>query len=104
IPMVDRLGVCQRALQASRTTVLVAASLLASACSRPAAAPNAIRLVDRFDARRVEGSPSGTATASMPRTEWRFDGVPPTPQTRPSALGPAGASPAPAAFAATRGW
>jgi arylsulfatase A-like enzyme len=50
--------------------------------------PVAIRLIDLFDAKRVEGSVKPAAT---PRpTIWRFDGAPP--------------SPAPARFAGTRGW
>jgi choline-sulfatase len=84
-----------------RWFALALAAALAPACSRTAAAPDgqkAIRLVDAFDAKLVEGSP-GKPAAPPPRTEWRFDGAPPRPAAPPS--GPA-ASPAP--FAATRGW
>ena len=56
--------------------------------SGPAAAPPAIRLVDVFDANRVQGSAKPAATV-LP-TIWRFDGAPP--------------SPPPAKFAETRGW
>ena len=50
--------------------------------------PVAIRLIDLFDAKRVQGS---AKPASVVRpTIWRFDGAPP--------------SPPPAKFAATRGW
>jgi arylsulfatase A-like enzyme len=51
--------------------------------------PSTIRLVDAFDAKLVDGSPAGPGAAAR-RTEWRFDGPAP--------------SPAPAAFAVTRGW
>jgi arylsulfatase A-like enzyme len=64
-----------------------------SGCSRPTDKPAAIRLVDLFDAKRVEGS-AAPAAASIPRAEWRFDGPPPSPA----------AGPRPAPFAATRGW
>ena len=74
---------------------------LTSACSRSSSGPEgpqAIRLIDGFDAKHVEGSPGQPAKAP-PRTEWRFDGAPPrSPSPAP------GASPSPAPFAATRGW
>jgi hypothetical protein len=69
--------------------VLVLAAWVGSGCSRQAPGPSAVRLVDAFDAKRVEGS-TGVGPARAPRTEWRFDGTPP--------------SPAPAAFADTRGF
>ena len=71
------------------------------ACGRSSAAPDgpkAIRLVDGFDAKRVEGSP-GQPPKAPPRTEWRFDGAPPRPASPPP-----GAKPSPAPFAETRGW
>ena len=82
---------------------LALAAAIASACSRTAAAPDgpkAIRLVDAFDHKLVEGSPATPATPP-PRTEWRFDGGPSRPPAAPSGPGPA---PSPRPFAATRGW
>ena len=69
--------------------VLAFVVLAGSACSRPAPRPRVIRLVDVFDAKQIEGS-SGKTSSARPRTAWRFDGPAP--------------SPAPAAFAATRGF
>ncbi|HVD76201.1 MAG TPA: sulfatase [Vicinamibacteria bacterium] len=77
------------------------AGAIASACSRSASGPDgpkAIRLVDAFDAKQVEGTPGKPAPAP-PRTEWRFDGAPP----RPASPAP-GPAPSPPPFAATRGW
>ena len=77
------------------------AGAIASACSRSASRPDgpkAIRLVDAFDAKQVEGTPGKPAPAP-PRTEWRFDGAPP----RPASPAP-GPAPSPPPFAATRGW
>jgi arylsulfatase A-like enzyme len=71
------------------------------ACSRSSAGPDgpkAVRLVDGFDAKQVEGSP-GQPPKAPPRTEWKFDGAPPPPPSPPP-----GAKPSPAPFAATRGW
>lgn len=74
----------------ARAACLVLGAIATSTC-RPAAVPSkAIRLVDSFDAKLVEGSRGTSAAAAAQRTEWRFDGPAP------------GA--APAAFAATRGW
>lgn len=67
------------------------AAVVAAACSPTPPGPAAVRLVDAFDAKRVEGSSSGGAPAP-PRTEWRFDGPAPSP------------GPSPAPFAATRGF
>src|SRR5262245_28004374 len=66
-------------------------------------APLSIRLVDAFEARRVTGSRPPKAPP-VRRTEWRFDGPPPSPAAPPP--GPAGGPPVPppAALAATRGW
>jgi arylsulfatase A-like enzyme len=77
------------------------AGAIASACSRSASGPDgakAIRLVDAFDAKQVEGTP-GKPAAAPPRTEWRFDGAPPRPGPPPP-----GPAPSPPPFAATRGW
>ena len=78
--------------------MLIAAA--ATACNRPAPdGAKPIRLVDTFDAKRVEGS-SAKAALPVRRTEWRFDGPAPSPPPPP----PAGAKPSPAPFPATRGW
>ncbi len=78
--------------------MLIAAA--ATACNRPARdGAKPIRLVDTFDAKRVEGS-SANAAPPVRRTEWRFDGPAPSPPPPP----PAGARPSPAPFPATRGW
>src|SRR2546428_7275634 len=74
------------AMADSRTTsgsriALVLIVTIASACRRSAAAPDgpkAIRLVDAFDAKLVEGSP-GKPAAAPPRTEWRVAAPPPRP-------------------------
>src|SRR5262245_58305267 len=68
--------------------VLVLGAALGVACARRPSAPATIRLVDAFDAKLVEGS--AHQSASIPRTEWRFDGPAP--------------SPAPKTLAETRGW
>jgi arylsulfatase A-like enzyme len=72
----------------------------AGACSKPAASPHAIMLIDGFDVKMLEDSPP-EAAVRIPRTEWRFDGTPPRTPPRPGA---AAGSPAPAPFAATRGF
>jgi hypothetical protein len=69
---------------------LLVISTVALSCGgrEETAAPLAIRLVDRFDAKSVVDP---VAPAAPPaRTEWRFDGPAPEPP--------------PPAFAATRGW
>jgi hypothetical protein len=93
---------------------------------RPRRGPATIRLVEKFDAKRVEGSPAGSAKDALRRTEWKFDGGPAgkAPNTVTAGAGtktaaqvPMGAQPgapvdrpagapgaAPAAFAATRGF
>jgi arylsulfatase A-like enzyme len=63
----------------------------------PARGPQTIRLVEKFDARAVEGSPAAKPP-SISRTEWRFDGAFPSAPTPPGGVGK------PPAFAATRGW
>jgi len=69
------------------------------ACRRPAEpGPRTIRLVDRFDRTRVEGSPSGLPVSTRLRTEWRFDSA------FPSAPTPGGGVGKPPAFASTRGF
>lgn len=75
--------------------------LLSAACTRPAPAPNAIRLIDGFQAKFVEGG-TGKTPPPLRRTEWKFDG--PAPAPPPAAPGPAGSPPPPPAFPATRGW
>jgi len=80
---------------------LALAATVPCACSRHSggtAGPKAIRLVDAFDHKLVEGSPA-KPPAPPPRTEWRFDGPP-----RPAPPPPPGAKASPAPFAATRGW
>ena len=77
------------------------------ACRRPAEpGPGTIRLVEKFDRARVEGSPSGPAVAALPRTEWRFDGAAPAKGPHPPASPavPPGAGAKPSPFAATRGF
>src|SRR2546425_1156785 len=91
-----------RMTSASRTSFLLVVTI-ASACSRAASGPDgpkAIRLVDAFDAKLVEGS-TGTPAPPPPRTEWRFDGAPPPAAAPSSGPGPA---PSPRPVAATRGW
>jgi len=63
--------------------------------------PGTIRLVEKFDPKKVEGSPSAKAQ-SIPRTEWRFDGA--APVARGATAAPAAPPGKPAPFAATRGW
>src|SRR3989442_14202222 len=78
------------AMADSRTTsgsriALVLIVTIASACRRSAAEPDgpkAIRLVDAFDAKLVEGSP-GKPAAAPPRTEWRVDRAAPRPAPPP---------------------
>jgi arylsulfatase A-like enzyme len=81
-----------------RIDLLLLAAVL-SACGRPAPGPTAIRLVDVFEAKLVEGS-SAKAAVPLRRTEWRFDGPAPSPPPPPTPP----AKPSPAPFAATRGW
>jgi arylsulfatase A-like enzyme len=81
--------------------VVLAVAVSFSGCKRPQeAGQGTIRLVEKFDAKRVEGSPAGGAREEHQRTEWRFDGAPPAAANRPAA----GAGAAPAPFAATRGF
>lgn len=74
---------------------------LTLACTRPAAGPEVVHLIDAFDAKSVQGSPepASAPASAIPRTEWRFDGPPPAAK---SAAGPPAAT-APT-WAATRGW
>ena len=55
--------------------VFVAVSLLGGACSGPSSGEAPIRLVDVFTEETVTGGVASAATP--PRTEWRFDGLPP---------------------------
>jgi arylsulfatase A-like enzyme len=83
-----------------RCAIAIAATLTCT-CSRSSSGPDgpkAIRLVDGFDAKQVEGS-TGTPAPPPPRTEWRFDSAPPR-----AASPPPGPAPSPPPFAATRGW
>ena len=84
-----RAAPARRRWTAGSWAALVLAGTIAPACGREAPRPASVRLVDVFDAKLVEGTSAQKATP-IRRTEWRFDGAPP--------------SPAPAAFAATRGW
>jgi arylsulfatase A-like enzyme len=85
----------------------IAACAACSGAGPSNTAPNAIRLVDLFDAKRVEGVAQSRPTVS--RTEFRFDGpataAAPTPAT-PAPGTPAVGTPTAAAskFAATYGW
>jgi arylsulfatase A-like enzyme len=84
----------------NRLNVVLLAAVTAAACGRPAPPPATVRLIDAFDAKRVEGSPAQPGASAVRRTEWRFDGPAPSPPPRPAA----GPSPSPAPFPATRGW
>jgi arylsulfatase A-like enzyme len=84
----------------NRLKVLLVAAATAAACGRPAQPTAAVRLIDAFDAKLVEGSPAQAGGQTVRRTEWRFDGPAPSPPPRPAA----GPSPSPAPFPATRGW
>jgi arylsulfatase A-like enzyme len=80
---------------------LLLALVTVSACRERAAEPKAIRLIDAFDKKLVEGSPAAApAAAPVRRTEWRFDGPAPSPPPAPAPP----AKPSPAPFPATRGW
>ena len=109
--MVRGLGVCQRVSGSLVAAVITAAVGIAAVagCRRPSErGMGTIRLVERFDPKKVEGTPSAKPP-SIPRTEWRFDGAAaalPAPQGgAPARFAPApgGARPVPA-FPATRGW
>ena len=67
---------------------LVVTSVSCTGSTTTTTGPGPIRLVDMFDAKRVEGSVK--LAAAMRPTIWRFDGPPPLPP--------------PAKFAGTRGW
>jgi arylsulfatase A-like enzyme len=84
---------------AASYSLLALATLFTPACRSPEDGPKSIRLADLFDAKRVEGSPVGPAAAPGRRTEWRFDGPPPSPPAPPPP-----AKPSPPPFPATRGW
>lgn len=73
----------------SRIALALAVGISCSCARSAPPAPATIRLVDAFDVKLVEGSPAKAAAAAS-RTEWRFEGAPP--------------SPAPKAFAETHGW
>jgi arylsulfatase A-like enzyme len=80
---------------------LIPLAVAATACSRSAGdSAMPIRLVDVFDAKRVEGSSAKAALPIRP-TEWRFDG--PAPSLPPPPPPGAPARP-PVPFPATRGW
>ena len=51
---------------------LVATSLSCTSATSPTTTPVAVRLVDLFDAKRVQGS--ARPAAAVPPTIWRFDG------------------------------
>ncbi|HUG52875.1 MAG TPA: sulfatase [Vicinamibacteria bacterium] len=57
-----------------RLIVPLATCGLAFACAGSGGKPAAVRLVDVFDARRVEGS-APTPASTLLRTEWRFTGA-----------------------------
>ncbi|MFI5007900.1 MAG: hypothetical protein ACHQKZ_10695, partial [Solirubrobacterales bacterium] len=61
------------------TPALLMVALATGGCNRPAPAPSAIRLVDAFDTKLVEGTPAKAAASTIRRTEWRFDGPAPSP-------------------------
>jgi arylsulfatase A-like enzyme len=84
---------------APRLATFFIAALLVAGCRRPEAERKAIRLIDVFDTKLVEGS-AAQAAAPVRRTEWRFDGPAPSPPPPP----PPPARPSPPPFPATRGW
>jgi arylsulfatase A-like enzyme len=55
----------------------VCALLASGAACAPSLPPDVLRLADVFEAERVAG-PAAPAGAIPPRTEWRFDGPPPS--------------------------
>ena len=57
----------------ARAPLWLVLAALCAACGRPAPGPGTTRLVDVFDRKMVSGG-AATATAPLPRTEWRFDG------------------------------
>src|SRR5687767_4499192 len=67
---------------------VVVSALSCSGAPPTASKPVAIRLVDLFDAKRVQGSVK--PESAVQPTIWRFDGAPPAPP--------------PPSFADTRGW
>jgi arylsulfatase A-like enzyme len=88
-------------MRADRAIVAVVVAVASSVpgCKRPPeAGPGTIRLVEKFDAKRVEGSPAAGTKGAVRRTEWKFDAAAPlAPASKP-------ADAAPAPFAATRGF
>jgi arylsulfatase A-like enzyme len=79
---------------------VLAAACLGLACRRGPEPSSTVRLVDLFEAQKIEGAAPAPAAAIARRTEWRFDGPPPSPPAAPS--GAPAASPPP--FPATRGF
>ena len=74
-------------LIARRAAVSLALLAALAACRKAPDKPATIRLVDAFDVKFVEGSPAASA-ATARRTEWRFDGPPPSaPPAPPPAAG-----------------
>ena len=75
-------------------------------CGLPAdaeAGPGTVRLIEKFDAKKVEGAAAEKAVRALPRTEWRFDGSAPK---ATGAMPPSGAAAGgrPSAFPVTRGF
>ncbi len=68
---------------AASLSLLALATLATPACRRPADGPKSIRLVDVFDAKRVEGSAAGAAAAPVRRTECASTVRPPARRPRP---------------------
>ena len=61
----------------------------AGTCKRaPEAGPGTVRLIEKFDAKKVEGASAEKAVRALPRTEWRFDAAAPAAgPTPPSGAG-----------------
>jgi arylsulfatase A-like enzyme len=105
--MIDESRRRRRARSTSGAALVVLAVTAAvPGCKRPQeAGPGTIRLVEKFDAKRVEGSSAGPGATAMPRTEWRFDTAPAGHPGAPPGATPMGGPPrAPSAFPATRGF
>ena len=89
--MAKDLGARRNGRASSTALVAVAVAACVPGCKRaPEAGPGTVRLIEKFDAKKVEGAAAEKAVRALPRTEWRFDAAAPAAAPTPPSGAAAG--------------